>query len=161
VGKSTWYHPLLKGLIGQIFISGSFFFLNFQNDKKYVWIIKPTVNSEVLVHLKNIQSPAYAFKFQKNWFQKFSNWNIHKNGQDYQKIYLKWLIDWLINCCWTPSYSLAGTQIQNLAKYMFCFRKTSYFEYFSSVPVLHYLQSVLFLKIWTFCMNTLCNTLWN
>jgi hypothetical protein len=30
------------------------------------------------------------------------------------------------------------------------------FQYCSSVPVLHYLQAVLFLKIWTFCMNILC-----
>jgi len=36
------------------------------------------------------------------------------------------------------------------------------FQYFSSVPVLHYLQEVLFfIKIWTFFMNILCNTLWN
>jgi len=35
------------------------------------------------------------------------------------------------------------------------------FQYFSSVPVFHYLQVVLFLKIWTFFMNILCNTLWN
>ena len=33
------------------------------------------------------------------------------------------------------------------------------FQYFSSVPVLHYLQMVLFIKIWTFCMNIFCNTL--
>ena len=33
------------------------------------------------------------------------------------------------------------------------------FQYFSSVPVLHHLLALLFLKIWTFFMNILCNTL--
>jgi len=35
------------------------------------------------------------------------------------------------------------------------------FQYFSSVPVLHYLQAVLFLKIWTFFMTILSSSLWN
>jgi hypothetical protein len=33
------------------------------------------------------------------------------------------------------------------------------FQYFSSLPVLHYLQAVLFIKIWTIFMNILYNTL--
>ena len=33
------------------------------------------------------------------------------------------------------------------------------FKYFSSVPVLHYLQAVLFIKIWKNFMNILYNTL--
>ena len=33
------------------------------------------------------------------------------------------------------------------------------FQYFSSVPVLHYLQVVLYIKIWTIFMNILYNTL--
>jgi hypothetical protein len=37
----------------------------------------------------------------------------------------------------------------------------TFFQYFSSVPVLHYLQVILFLKIETFCINILYNTLWN
>jgi hypothetical protein len=35
------------------------------------------------------------------------------------------------------------------------------FQYFSSLPVLHYLQVVLFIKIWTIFMNILHNTLQN
>jgi hypothetical protein len=35
------------------------------------------------------------------------------------------------------------------------------FQYFSSVPVLHYLQAVLFIKIWTIFMNILYVTLFN
>ena len=35
------------------------------------------------------------------------------------------------------------------------------FQYFSSLPVLHYLQAVLFIKIWTIFMNILHNTLQN
>ena len=34
------------------------------------------------------------------------------------------------------------------------------FQYFSCVPVLHYLH-IHFHKIWTFCMSILFNTLWN
>jgi hypothetical protein len=33
------------------------------------------------------------------------------------------------------------------------------FRYFSSLPVLHYLQTLLLIKIWTFFMNILYNTL--
>jgi uncharacterized protein with FMN-binding domain len=33
------------------------------------------------------------------------------------------------------------------------------FQYFSSVPVLHYLQAVLIIKIWTIFMNIFYNTL--
>ena len=33
------------------------------------------------------------------------------------------------------------------------------FQYFSNAPVLHYLQEVLFIKIWTIFMNILYNTL--
>jgi hypothetical protein len=36
---------------------------------------------------------------------------------------------------------------------------TQGFQYFSSLPVLHYLQVVLFIKIWTIFMNILYNTL--
>jgi hypothetical protein len=35
------------------------------------------------------------------------------------------------------------------------------FQYFSSLPVLHFLQVVLFIKIWTFFMYILYNSLEN
>jgi len=39
------------------------------------------------------------------------------------------------------------------------YKDRSGFQYFSSLPVLHYLQTVLFIKIWTIFMNILYNTL--
>ena len=38
---------------------------------------------------------------------------------------------------------------------------TQGFQYFSGIPVLHYLHAVLFIKILTIFMNILYNTLWN
>ena len=48
----------------------------------------------------------------------------------------------------------------NICDYWFkpiLYHKTQGFQYFSSVPVLHYLQRVLCIKIWTFFMNILYN----
>jgi hypothetical protein len=39
------------------------------------------------------------------------------------------------------------------------FRSVEGFQYFSSLSVLHYLHAVLFIKIWTFFMNILYNSL--
>ena len=90
------------------------------------------------------------------WWIRNESWSVYTADSDNCNLY-NFLFNWLCNWLLISLLFLIITLIIDYVFYWFPKLLQGLLN-FSSVPVLHYLQAVLFIKIWTIFMNILYNS---